>query len=106
MTGGGDILKLIESRGGSLVISTVSKALKKLESDLAIERPTHGHVRVINTEHLLDQLLQNYEPSKQLDTWLGRIDLDEQALRDHMNQMESTNKWGATPDKSFTYMNI
>jgi hypothetical protein len=84
----GDVLKFIEAHGGSIVMSTVSKALKRLESDLAIERPSHGGVRVISSEHLLDQLSQYYQPPKPLDTWLGRIDLDQQALYDHMLQIE------------------
>ena len=48
----GDILDFIESRGGSLTLGTVSKALKRLEEDLVIERLGKRAVQVIDPEKM------------------------------------------------------
>lgn len=83
----GDILDLIETRGGSLVMSTVSKALKRLESDLVIERPNPRKIRLIDPDRLLDQLLKNYQPPKQRASWLGRIELNDPSLRQRISNL-------------------
>lgn len=71
----GDILEVIKERGGSLTFGTVSKALKRLESDLVIERPSRSEIKLIQVERLLDQLLEEYQPPKTESTWEGKVEL-------------------------------
>ena len=87
----GEILELIESRGGSLVMSTVSKVLKRLEQDLVIERLSSRAVRVIDPKRLLEQLTQSYLPAKRSATWLGQISLDTQTLLDRLQNAGNGN---------------
>ncbi|MCH7592837.1 MAG: hypothetical protein IH989_08670 [Planctomycetes bacterium] len=49
--------------GGSIALSTVSKALKRLEEELLIER-RRGRIRWLQGDELLARLAQNYEPPK------------------------------------------
>ncbi|HHK41143.1 MAG TPA: hypothetical protein ENJ50_01890 [Planctomycetaceae bacterium] len=56
-----DIRQEIDSRGGGqLALSTISKALKRLESDLIIER-RKGQIRLIQPAKLLDEFARSYE---------------------------------------------
>jgi hypothetical protein len=55
-----DVLREIESRGGSLAISTVSKVLKRLEEDLIVAREG-GELRLLQADKLLDLLAEEYE---------------------------------------------
>ena len=71
----GDVLAAIKERGGSLAMGTVSKVLQRLESDLVIERPSRRSVRVIQSERLLDGLLEAYQPPKIESTWTGKVNL-------------------------------
>jgi len=58
-----DIRDAIAERGGRVALSTVSKALKRLESDVIVDRDTDG-VRLRQPQRLLDQLAESYrEPS-------------------------------------------
>lgn len=76
-----ELAEFVRSRGGSLALSTVSKMLKRLESDLVIERPDRHLIRLIDAERLMDQLLSHNRPPKAESTWLGRVDLEPAALR-------------------------
>jgi len=71
----GDVLASIKRRGGSLTMGTVSKALQRLESDLAIERPSRSIVRVLQPTVLLDGLLGAYQPPKVQGVWTGKVAL-------------------------------
>jgi len=71
----GGILASIKRRGGSLTLGTISKALKRLESDLAISRPSRNVVRVLQPDVLLDGLLEAYQPPKVQGIWLGKVAL-------------------------------
>jgi hypothetical protein len=75
-----EIQEAIRSRGGTLTLSMVSKVLKRLESDLSIERLGRNAVRVIQPERLLDGLLDAYQPPKAQTTWLGKVALDADEL--------------------------
>lgn len=77
----GDVLEFIETRGGTIALGTVSKALKRLEEDLVIERASTPAVRVIDRKKILDQLTTNYSPPKQLKIWTGKVDLSKEELR-------------------------
>lgn len=81
------ILEAIKTRGGSLTMGTVSKALKRLEPDLVIERPRGRAVRLIQPERLLDQLLEAYQPPKIESTWLGKVALADGELRSRLEQL-------------------
>jgi DNA-binding transcriptional ArsR family regulator len=58
-----DIGSEIELRNGSVAISTVSKALKRLESDLIVDRSAEGY-RLRQADKLLEQLAASYQPPK------------------------------------------
>jgi len=55
-----DILDEITSRGGSITLPTVSKALKQLEEDVVIEKSSK-RIRLLQADKLLDRLKSNYE---------------------------------------------
>ena len=54
-----DIEKEIVLRGGSVVLSTISKALKRMESDLIVDRTPDGF-RLRQPDKLLEQLATSY----------------------------------------------
>lgn len=58
-----DIEGEIKSRGGSVVLSTISKALKRMTDDLIIDRPDEGF-RLRQPEKLLQKLTESYSPPK------------------------------------------
>jgi hypothetical protein len=58
-----DIRAAIEARAGRLGLSTVSKALKRLEDDLIVGRRT-GRIRLLQPEKLLQKLVQSYRAPK------------------------------------------
>jgi hypothetical protein len=65
-----EISDTIATRGGSVATSTISKALKRMESDLIIERGS-GRIRLIQPEKLLDQLRDSYRSPKVTRTFTG-----------------------------------
>jgi hypothetical protein len=69
----GEIHSAIAQRRGSISMGTISKLLKKLESDLVIERPNRNSVRVLQPERALDGLLDAYRPPKIESTWTGTV---------------------------------
>lgn len=58
-----DIADEIEKRGSTVVKSTISKALKRLESDLIIERSKDA-IKLLQPEKLLESLASSYTPPK------------------------------------------
>jgi hypothetical protein len=58
-----EIEQEIKARGGRVVLSTVSKALKRLESDLIVDR-SNGRLRLRQADVLLEKLAQDYKPPK------------------------------------------
>ena len=75
-----DIQKFVASRGGSVVMSTVSKVLKRLEEELYIDRSHKRSIRLIEPEALLTELQNEYRPAKVEDTWLGKVDISQEEL--------------------------
>ncbi len=60
-----DVIWEIQSRGGDIAFSTVSKVCQSLADDLIIERQREGRLtrlRLLQPEKLLDNLASNYEP--------------------------------------------
>ena len=53
----------IKERGGNLALSTVSKALSVLESDLLVGRSS-GTIRLLQPDKLLEKLAGSYEPPR------------------------------------------
>lgn len=76
----GEIQEVIRARGGSLSLGMVSKVLKQLEADLAVERPDRRWVRVIQPARLLDGLLEHYQPPDIPRIWRGKVPLAEADL--------------------------
>lgn len=58
-----DIEKEIQSRGGKIALSTISKALKRLEEDIIIERKGND-IRLVQPDKLLEKLTESYRPPK------------------------------------------
>ena len=58
-----DIEKDISIRGGSVVLSTISKALKRLESDLIVDRTSTG-LRLRQPDKRLEKLAESYVDPK------------------------------------------
>ncbi len=58
-----DIEKDISIRGGRVVLSTISKALKRLESDLIVDRTPTG-LRLRQPDKLLEKLAESYADPK------------------------------------------
>ncbi len=55
-----EVFDEIRSRSGDVVLSTVSKALKRLDEDLVVSRKA-GQVRLLQRDRLIDRLAENYE---------------------------------------------
>ena len=62
-----DIADEIEKRGSMVAKSTISKALKRLESDLIIERSKDA-IKLLQPEKLLESLASSYSPPKTTQT--------------------------------------
>lgn len=87
-----DIQSAIQVRGGSLTLGMVSKVLKRLESDLVIERPNRNNVRLIQPGKVLDQLLDAYQTPKTGDVWTGKISLPDTQLLDRLEILSENNE--------------
>ena len=57
----GEIREEIERRGGAVALSTVSKALARLEDELIVGRQS-GKIRLLQPDKLLQRLVENYRP--------------------------------------------
>lgn len=68
----------IARRGGTIVLSTVSKALKALADDLIITR--QDAVRLVQPEKLVDKLLDAYRPPRVRARWAGKAGMNEAQL--------------------------
>jgi hypothetical protein len=58
-----DIADEIKRRGGNVVLSTISKALKRMEDDVIVDRTDEG-MRTRQPEKLLEKLQESYVPPK------------------------------------------
>ncbi len=59
----GEIKEEIQKRGGSVVLSTVSKALTRMVEDVVISRES-GSIRLVQPNKLLDMLAEQFEQPK------------------------------------------
>jgi hypothetical protein len=77
-----EIVELLDRRGACVAISTVSKALKRLEDDLVVSREC-DKIRLIQPDTLLDKLAANYESPRVRTRFQGKCGLptDEMARR-------------------------
>ena len=55
-----DVVDETQNRGANVAISTVSKALKRMEEDLVVER-RDGEIRLVQADKLLQKLAENYQ---------------------------------------------
>jgi DNA-binding transcriptional ArsR family regulator len=69
-----DIAELLEQRGEGVALSTVSKALKRLEEDLVVTRG--DQIRLAQGDTILDRLVANYEPPSVESRFVGKAALE------------------------------
>lgn len=81
------VLELIQSQGGQVVMSTVSKVLKRLENEGAISRSRDRSVRVVDPRELLDGLTDGYAPPKVKARWTGKCALSQDELVDRLSEV-------------------
>ena len=74
-----DLDRFIRERGGRITLTTISKALRRLEDDVLIER-RGGRARLLQPEPLLDKLAGAYRPPKVRRRVVGSTSLDRAAL--------------------------
>lgn len=79
------VLELIQSRGGQLAMSTVSKVLKRLEKEGAVSRSRGRSVRVVDPRELIEGLTDGYEPPKVKATWTGKCMANQDELIDRLS---------------------
>ena len=74
-----DLDRFIRERGGSITLTTISKALRRLEDDVLVER-RGGRARLLQPELLLDKLANAYSPPKVRRRVVGSTALDRATL--------------------------
>ena len=74
-----DLDRFIRERGGRITLTTISKALRRLEDDVLVER-RGGRARLLQPEPLLDKLAGAYRPPKVRRRIVGSTSLDRAAL--------------------------
>lgn len=74
-----DLGRFIRERGGSITLTTISKALRRLEDDVLVER-RGGRARLLQPELLLDKLTGGYRPPKVRRWVVGSTSLNRAAL--------------------------
>ncbi len=67
-----EVWREIRQRGSGVALSTVSKALKRMEEDLIVRRDVGG-IRLLQPDRLLERLAQNYRPPKVTQRLLGKF---------------------------------
>jgi hypothetical protein len=75
-----DIHEEIVRRGGTIVLSTVSKALHILEDDLIVGRERRA-IRLLQPEKLLDRLVAHFEPPQVQRAFAGKATVAPETLR-------------------------
>jgi hypothetical protein len=75
----GEIREEISSRGGVVALSTVSKALTRLEEELIVGRQS-GQIRLLQPDKLLQRLVQNYRPPEVTRRFLGKTTIAPETL--------------------------
>jgi len=89
----GQIRDEIESAGGSVALSTVSKALARMADDLIIDRFA-DRIVLLQPDKLVDALSQSFNPPKPQRTARAKTPL---ALADFFLRVEETNVRGGRP---------
>lgn len=74
-----DLEQFIRSRDGSITLSTISKALRRMEDDVLIER-SGGRAQLLQPDSLLEKLTAAYQPPRLGRTLAGSCDLRPGAL--------------------------
>jgi hypothetical protein len=75
----GEIREEIERLGGTVALSTVSKALAGLEEELIVGRQS-GEIRLLQPEKLLQRLVENYRPPEITRRFIGKSRVSPEAL--------------------------
>jgi hypothetical protein len=74
-----DLDRFIQSRGGAVTLTTISKALRRMEDDVLIERKG-GWARLLQPEALLDKLAAAFRPPRVRSRFVGSTGLDREAV--------------------------
>lgn len=89
----GEIREEIERLGGTVALSTVSKALSRLEEELIVGRQS-GEIRLLQPDKLLQRLVENYRPPEVTRRFLGKTNVRPESLL--MPQLDWASKNGAS----------
>lgn len=84
-----EIKQEIESRGGKVALSTVSKALARMADDVLIER-TGQQIALLQPDALLEKLAENYRPPKRIEAARIKSSLSIQELFERANRKRRT----------------
>ena len=84
-----DLDQFIRSRGGEITITTISKALRRMEDDVLIER-RGGKARLLQPEELLQKLASAYRPPKIRRRLVGTTRLDRDKLCRRIGGVKTT----------------
>lgn len=74
-----DLRRFIQERAGSITLTTISKALRRLEDDVLIER-RGGRARLLQPDALMDKLAAGYRSPKVRRRFIGSTPLDTNTL--------------------------
>jgi len=75
----GEIVSLIDIRGGTISFGTVSKVLKTLEGDLIVQR-NDDKIKLIQPDKLLNELATNFRPPRVVERFIGKIAIEERIV--------------------------
>lgn len=81
-----DLADFIRSRGGRITVTTISKALRRLEEDVLIERKG-GRARLLQPGSLLDKLAAAYRPPRVRRRFVGSTSLSRGQIGERIGQM-------------------
>ncbi|MCW5765169.1 MAG: hypothetical protein KIT68_04250 [Phycisphaeraceae bacterium] len=84
-----DLDQFIRSRGGKITLTTISKALRRMEDDVLIER-SGGQARLLQPDELLQKLLSAYRPAKTRRRLLASTRLDRETLCRRISTSDAT----------------
>lgn len=84
-----DLDRFIRSRGGEITLTTISKALRRMEDDVLIER-RGGQARLLQPETLLQKLAAAYRPPKVRRKIVASTRLDRETLCRRITSTETT----------------
>ncbi len=92
-----DMDEIVRARGGALTLTTISKALRRMEDDVLIERKG-GSARLLQADRLLDRLAEGFREPKVSRRFVARASLPPTQLAKRLNESGVT--WVMTGQSS------